>query len=136
MTRTAQMLETYPGGFGFDATVLAECIEACLECAQTCTACADACLAEEQVADLRGCITHNANCADVCAATAAVLSRQTGYDGDVTRAVLAACAAACKACGDECAHHAEMGMTHCRVCAEACRRCEAACRALLAAGSP
>ena len=84
------------------------------------------------MAELRSCITHNANCADVCAATAAVLSRQTAYDADVTRAVLEACATACKACGDECAHHAEMGMAHCRVCADACRRCEQACRALLA----
>ena len=131
MSRAAQMLETYPGKIGFDAKALAECIASCLECAQTCTACADACLAEDQVAELRSCITHNANCADVCAATAAVLSRQTGYDAAVTRAVLEACAAACKACGDECAHHGEMGMAHCSVCADACRRCEQACRALL-----
>ena len=73
------------------------------------------------MADLRSCITHNANCADICATTAAVLSRRTGYDPDVTRAVLEACAAACKACGDECASHAEMH-EHCRVCAESCRQ--------------
>ena len=93
------------------------------------------CLAENSVADLRSCITHNANCADVCTATAAVLSRQTGYDADVTRGVLEACVTACTACGDECAHHGEMGMEHCRVCAEACRRCADACRALLSATS-
>ena len=45
-------------------------------------------------------------------------------------AVLEACAAACKACGDECAGHAEMH-EHCRVCAESCRRCETACRELV-----
>ena len=66
MSRAAQMLETYPGEIGFDAKALAECIASCLECAQTCTACADACLAEDRVAELRSCITHNANCADVC----------------------------------------------------------------------
>jgi Domain of Unknown Function (DUF326) len=87
------------------------------------------------VAELRSCITRNLNCAAVCTATAAVLSRQTAYDDAVTRAVLEACAAACKACGDECAHHGEMGMEHCRVCADACRRCEQACRSLLAAAS-
>jgi hypothetical protein len=39
--------------------------------------------------------------------------------------------ASCRACGDECEHHAAMH-EHCRVCAEACRRCEQACRQLLA----
>ena len=132
MTRAAQMLETYPGDFGFDAAALAECIAACQECAQTCTACADACLAEEQVAELRSCITHNLNCAAVCTATAAVLSRQTAYDDAVTRAVLEACAVACRACGDECAHHGEMGMERCG-CAPTPAGGEQACRALLAA---
>ena len=131
MTRAGQMLQTYPADFGFAADALAECIVACLDCVQTCTACADACLAEENVGELRRCITLNGNCADVCGATARTLSRQTGYDPAVTRAVLEACVAACQACGDECAHHGEMGMAHCRVCAEACRRCEQACRTLL-----
>jgi hypothetical protein len=135
MTRAAQMLDTYPGDFGFDAEALAECLAACQECAQACTACADACLGEEQVADLRRCITLDANCADVSTATGAVLSRQTAYDPAVTRAILQACEAVCRACGDECAKHAEMGMEHCRVCAEACRRCARACRALLDAAS-
>ncbi|WP_240619307.1 four-helix bundle copper-binding protein [Blastococcus sp. TF02-8] len=44
--------------------------------------------------------------------------------------MLEACAAACKACGDECAQHAEMH-EHCRICADACRRCEQACRDLI-----
>ena len=96
---------------------------------------ADACLAEEHVSDLRHCITLNANCADVCTATGAVLSRQTAYDPDVTRAVLEACATVCTACGEECGRHAEMGMAHCRICAESCRRCAQACRALLDAAS-
>jgi hypothetical protein len=52
----------------------------------------------------------------------------------VLQAQLRACATACRACGDECARHAEgMNMEHCRVCAEACRRCEAACERLLTA---
>ena len=58
-----------PGRRRFDAEALAECIAACLDCTQTCTACADACLAEEQVAELRHCVTLDLNCADVCAAT-------------------------------------------------------------------
>jgi hypothetical protein len=55
------------------------------------------------------------DCADVCATTARVLSRQTTSDGGTLRAVLEACATAC------------------RVCAEACRRCERACQEMLTA---
>ena len=59
-------------------------------------------------------------------------SRHTGYDANVTRAVLEACATTCRACGDECALHADMH-EHCRICAESCRRCGQACRELIAA---
>jgi hypothetical protein len=82
------------------------------------------------VADLRKCVRTNLDCADVCDATARVLSRHTGYDANISRALLEACIAACRACGDECEQHASMH-EHCRVCAEACRACEAACRELL-----
>jgi Domain of Unknown Function (DUF326) len=128
-----QMLETYPKDLGgVDRQKLLECVEACLECAQACTACADACLSEDMVADLTTCIRTNLDCADVCETTGRVLSRHTGYDANLTRAVLEACATACKACGDECSEHAGMH-EHCRVCAESCRRCESACRELIAA---
>jgi hypothetical protein len=76
------------------------------------------------------CIRTNLDCADICDATLRVVSRQTEYDANVTRAQLEACVQACKSCGDECATHGEAGMDHCRVCAEACRRCEQACRNL------
>jgi hypothetical protein len=132
MTVSAQMLESYPKDLGdIDRRKLQECIDACVECAQACTACADACLSEDMVAELTTCIRTNLDCADVCEATGRVLSRHTGYDANLTRAVLEACATACKACGDECASHAGMH-EHCRICAEACRRCESACRELLA----
>ena len=125
------MLETHPKNLGgIDRGKLRACIEACYECSQACTACADACLGEDMVADLVACIRTNLDCADLCAATGAVLSRQTGRDMAVTRTGLEACAAACRACGDECERHASMH-EHCRVCAESCRRCERACRDLL-----
>jgi len=131
MTVAADMLSTHPKDFGgIDRDALVACIEACLECSQACTACADACLGEDMVAELTTCIRTNLDCADVCATTGRVFSRRTGYDADLTRAVLEACAAACRACGDECGSHAEMH-EHCRICAEACRRCEQACRTLL-----
>ncbi|NUT91649.1 MAG: four-helix bundle copper-binding protein [Saccharothrix sp.] len=133
MTTAEEMLRTYPLDLGgVDREALTRCIEACFECAQACTACADACLSEDGVADLAKCVRTNLDCADVCDTTGRVLSRHTGYDANLTRAVVEACAAACKSCGDECARHADMH-EHCRVCADACRRCEQACRALLAA---
>ncbi len=77
--------------------------------------------------DLGGLDKH---CADVCLATGRALSRHTGYDANPTRSFLEVCATVCKACGAECAQHAEMH-EHCRVCPDACRRCEGACRTLL-----
>jgi Domain of Unknown Function (DUF326) len=133
MTVAAQMLQTHPATpDGVDTEKLRACVEACVECAQACTTCGDACLAEEMVADLRRCIRLCADCADVCGTTAKVTSRLTGFDATLVRAVLEACATACRVCGEECERHAQMH-EHCRVCAESCRRCEAACRELLSA---
>lgn len=125
------MLNTYPKDLGdIDRSTLVACIQACYECSQSCTACADACLSEDMLTELVKCVRTNLDCADVCATTGAVLSRHTGYDANITRAMLEACATACQACADECEQHASMH-EHCRVCAEACRRCEQACRELL-----
>jgi Domain of Unknown Function (DUF326) len=81
------------------------------------------------VAELTKCIRTNLDCADICDATGRVLSRHTGYDANLTRAVLQTYAQACQSCGNECAQRTHM--RHCQVCAEACRRCEQACRQLL-----
>ena len=131
MTATAQMLETHPADFGFDADQLASALDAMNECASTCTQCADACLAEDDVAAQVTCIRRNLDCADACTAAARILGRQTSYEPALTRAVLAACALACRLCGDECARHGEHGMEHCAVCSASCRACEQACRQLL-----
>ncbi|HEX6651403.1 MAG TPA: four-helix bundle copper-binding protein [Thermoleophilaceae bacterium] len=127
------MLDTYPGELSLDRDLLVRCIEACSDCAESCTQCADDCLAEEGVQELTTCIRLNLDCADVCAATGRVVSRQTGYDPAVTSAVLRACIEACGRCAGECEVHAAHGMEHCGVCAEECRRCEQACQELLAA---
>ncbi|MEJ5913435.1 four-helix bundle copper-binding protein [Pseudokineococcus sp. 1T1Z-3] len=110
--------------------LLAAAVAAALGCSQACTACADSCLSESDVTDMRRCISTDLTCADVCAMTARVLSRQTSPDADVVRAVLVACIAACTTCGEECAAHADHH-EHCRVCAQACQECAQACRALL-----
>ena len=131
MTVARRMLDAYPADLGgIDRQALAACIEACYECAQERTACADACLSEGTVDQLRTCIRTDLDCADVCETTGRVLSRRTGHDANLTRAVLEACAVACRACGDECEGHAAMH-EHCRICAGSCRRCEIACRELI-----
>lgn len=133
-TTTMPMLDTYPKSITLDRTKLAAAIDALIACAEACTACADACLSEDSVADLTKCIRTNLDCADVCTTTSRVLSRHTGYDANLSRSLLEACATACKACADECGRHADMH-EHCRICAEACRKCEQACRDLLTAMS-
>jgi hypothetical protein len=132
MSYAQQMLETYPRDFNLDADVLIRCIDACDDCAQSCTACADDDLSEPDVADLVKCIRLGLDCADVCTTTSRIVSRQTEYDANVTRAILRTCVQACRSSGDECERHAA-DHEHCRICMESCRRCEAACEALLAA---
>jgi len=130
--RTAEMMNTYPAEINLDRDLLARVVDTLVACSQACTACADACLSEDMVEELRKCIRTNLDCADICDTTARVLSRHTGYDANLTRAMLQACVQACRSCGDECAAHAGHH-EHCRVCAEACRACEQACTELLAA---
>lgn len=130
--RASEMLQTHPQveTVAVDRQALIDCIEACYRCAQTCTACADACLGESMVEELVACIRLNLDCADVCAATGNLLSRQTSANWQLIQAQLRACATACQLCGAECERHADMH-EHCRVCAEMCRQCEDACRRLL-----
>jgi len=130
MQTIGTMIRTHPAETGIDRDLLARAVDLMVACAAACTACADACLAEDTVADMVRCIRLDSDCADVCAAAARVMGRQTAYDGDVSRAVVQACLAACRACGVECAEHAGMH-DHCRVCAEACRECGDVCEELL-----
>jgi hypothetical protein len=127
-----QMLDTYPADLGrVDRQALAACIDACFDCAQACTACADACLSEspERLVELGKCIRSDLDCAAICDATGQILSRHTGYDANITRAVLDACALVCRSCAEECERHSTM--SHCQACALECRRCENACQTLL-----
>jgi hypothetical protein len=131
-TKTTAMLNAYPAETVLDKQLLTRSIETCVECSQACTACADADAREQMASDLAKCARLNLDCADMCETTARVLTRQTGYDKDMTRAVVEACAQACKICGEECDRHAQMH-EHCAVCAEVCHRCERACNEVLAA---
>jgi hypothetical protein len=131
MTTSATILETHPRKIAEELrTILAQCLDACLDCAQTCTQCADACLSEPTVDTLAACITSNLNCADICTATAHINARQTAFDPEFAKPLLAVCATACRVCADECERHASHHQ-HCKTCADDCRRCEQACRDLI-----
>jgi hypothetical protein len=120
MSYARQMLDTYPRTFNADAGLLAATIDALSDCVQACNADNAADLGEQNVSEMVKCIRLCLDCADICTATAAVTSRQTDYDANVTRPLLEACVAICKSCGDECERHERMHV-HCRVCAQACR---------------
>lgn len=124
------MMTTYPDSMNTDRELLADCVAACIECAQACTACADSCLSEATVAELTKCIRTNLDCADICETTGRILSRHTGYDANITRAVLEACLQTCQSCADECSKHADMH-DHCQICADVCRQCADACARVL-----
>jgi hypothetical protein len=94
--------------------------------------CTDACLGEGDLADLVRCVRLNLDCADLCLATASILSRPTMTDAGVLLAALDACRESCRVCAEECERHAEHH-AHCQACAEACRRCESACQRLRSA---
>jgi hypothetical protein len=111
---------------------LVKAVNEAFACEGCCTSCADACLDETSDMDLRRCIRTNLDCADVCATTGRVLSRQTEPNASILRAQLQACIAACDVCADECSQHADMH-EHCRVCMECCRECSKACQELLGA---
>ncbi|MCK2215694.1 four-helix bundle copper-binding protein [Actinomadura sp. ATCC 31491] len=137
MTYTQQMLDAYPGEINLDRKHLAAVIDALTACAQTCTACADACLSEraEDLPMLTRCIRDDLDCAAICATTAAVLSRHTGYAAALTRAQVQAAIQATKTCGDSCGEHADRH-EHCRICARVCRETHDALNALLPALRP
>jgi hypothetical protein len=126
------MLLTCPPTFKVDAEPLAATIDALNDCAEACMADTGCDLREENVAEMVDCVRLCLDCANVCVATAAVISRQTKCNMSVIAPLLAACVEACQSCGDECERHAQMH-GHCRVCAEACRSCERACRDILGA---
>jgi hypothetical protein len=116
---------------------LAHAAQACVACELASIACADACLHEEDVSHLGRCIRLDLDCADICAATARLLSRghdlsSRGHDNDakLLRALVEACARACATCATECELYAERH-EHCRVCATLCRSCAEQCGRVL-----
>ena len=95
----------------------------------SCTSCADDCIGADDPKAMAECIRTDLDCADICAATVAVLTRQMKPNGSVQRAQVQAMVAACKACGDSCMSHAD-NMRHCKLCGQTCRDCEQKCNDL------
>jgi hypothetical protein len=126
------VIASHPRPASLDRDVLLRCIDECFDCAATCTSCADACLGEPDVTELVRCVRLCLDCADACDTTGRIVTRQTEPDLGVVRAVVEACATACRVCGDECERHAAHH-EHCRISAQVCRRCERACNDLIAA---
>lgn len=129
------MIATHPDVAGPVNEALLRAAEACLDCDATCMACADACLAEPAVERLRHCIRLDLDCAEICRTTAVLALRRTASDAALIRMALVLCADICRACGEECAHHADRH-AHCRICSETCRACETACRAAAESVTP
>jgi uncharacterized protein DUF326 len=132
MSYARQILDTYAQGRSLDLRILGDTIDALNDCIQACVVDTDADLSEHDLADMVKCVRLCLHCTDICAATAAVLSRPAEYDANVVRPLVESCVAICKSCGDECERHAQMH-DHCRVCGAACRQCEQACRKFLGA---
>jgi hypothetical protein len=130
MTDTKEMLDAVPTDVQLSIEAIAAAIDASLRCVQTCTSCADADLAEDDIDDMRACIAHCLNCAEVCGVTARLLSRTAHWDQFVVHRLLQACVRVCSNCAEECARHAQHHR-HCAICENVCRECEQACQALL-----
>jgi hypothetical protein len=130
MTTATDMLRSHPQKPSAFFDAIAECIDAAFDCELASITCADACLGEQDVAQLRQCIRLNLDTADICSATGRRVARQADPDAALWRAILEACAQACKSSGAECAKHASRH-EHCKRCQQACERCEKACRELL-----
>jgi hypothetical protein len=113
------------------ADAISTCIDACFTGVESCTTCADACLSEQDIARFVACIRLNLDCAQVCTATGAIVSRANkAGNRQLLEAQLTTCIAFCRACARECEHHADVHK-HCRVCADACLACAEACDQML-----
>lgn len=128
MTSLSEMIAAHPHVRGATNDPLERAAELAAECAAICRSCADACLGEAEVADLIQCIRLNLDCADLCAAFAALAARRSGGNVPVIDIAAQACEAACRRCAGECERHA-VPHEHCRLCAETCLDFADACRA-------
>lgn len=93
-----------------------------LQCCETaCRNCVDALLEGSEPALRRAGVALAASCAEICAMTAALLTRSDPRVGRMSRSALDLCAEACTNCAEECA----------RLPGPVPRRCADSCRSVL-----
>jgi hypothetical protein len=101
-----------------------DCIDACMECSKVCDMCSAACLAEKDLGELRRCLKMTLDCAEICAAAARVMARDSDNQADILRA----CGDICERCAHECRKYPEHD--HCRICADVCAHCVDLCHVM------
>lgn len=105
----------------------AACAKACADCQNSCASCQAHCAnlvadgKKEHLATMQLC----ADCTDVCAAAAKIVSR----GGPMAALICEPCAKACDVCGAACEKHPND--EHMKACARSCRECAKACREML-----
>lgn len=103
-----------------------KCIDDCQHCAALCHACVAHCLKlGGEHADPQH-IALLLDCAAICEASAASMSRQSSVHGQLC----AACAEICRLCEESCRALGNEGML--KECADACRRCADSCEKMAA----
>ena len=108
-------------------TSMDACIAACKDCEAVCLETLGHCLEIGGEHASRSHITTLADCAQLCATSAAFMMRESDLHTETCRA----CAAVCDACAESCESMAESDETMKR-CAEACRACAEECRRMAA----
>jgi hypothetical protein len=129
---TRELFDSMTMRAGPGSEELAPVVDAMQDCAAAVTACAAAMLTEDDRADLASAVSRDLDCADVVAATLAVLTRGNGPDSSLISAQVEACLVSCERSHELCRQHAHHH-THCRICSDATRRCAEACRTVLRA---
>jgi hypothetical protein len=103
------------------------CAKACADCQLDCHSCHHHCEdlvaagKKEHVKTMKLC----ADCGDICAVAANIVSRH----GALSATACEACAKACDECGKHCAQFPDD--EHMKKCADECKKCAAACREMV-----
>ncbi|TPN84452.1 four-helix bundle copper-binding protein [Aquimarina algicola] len=101
-----------------------EIIEAFVECAAHCRNCAYSCLKEEEIDDLKNCITINTLTAEIVEKMALGISTSS----DAEEMVIRHCRSQILACAEECEIH---DYAYCKECAIACKKAVTVCDSYL-----
>jgi hypothetical protein len=114
-------------GHDLHAAHFKRCARACTDCLRECESCAHHCadLVASGKKDHLRTLGTCADCAEVCTASARVVSRH----GPLAGTICAACSKACDQCAAECEKHSQD--EHMTRCAKVCRECANACRDMI-----